>query len=414
MTTPLELSQLPGSNRVSLDALVEREHRRGQRRRWLWAGAMVFALAAIATAAFALKPRPVPMAARFRTQALSQGPLVHEVSATGHLEATSAVSVGAEVSGRIDTVTVDFNSRVTKGQVLATFDKSVLTAQVAQTRALLAAAKAQSAQAKLDAEQAERSLARANSLFAQQSQSAQEHEAALTAAHLARARVEATTAQIEAQNAALEVAVSSLAHADVRAPSDGVVISRNIEPGQTVASMLQSPVLFTVAADLKHMQVVASVDEADVADVAVGQSASFSVTAWPDRTFTGEVVQVRNAPIIAQDVVSYGVVVAIDNADLALKPGMTASVHIRTASLDATLKAPSTALHFTPPGQKRVPQEGALWLLEGETVRKVVVTPGLSDGELTAISGTDAPVGALAIVDLTTEGRRAYGIDIKR
>ncbi len=398
----------------SLEQLIDREKRRARARRWWWAAGAIAAVGLAVGLFFALRPRPVPLTARFRTQPVTVGPVVHEVSATGHLEAVSEVPVGAEVSGRIASVEVDFNSQVKAGQVLARFDKSVLSAQVAQTRALLAAAKAQLSQARFDAQQSERTLARAKVLYAQKSQSEQEFEAALTAAQLSRGRVEAATAQVAAQEAALEVAQGNLAHAEILAPGDGVIIARNVDPGQTVASMLQSPVLFTVAADLVRMRVVAAVDEADIAEVKAGQAATFTVTAWPDRVFDGKVVEVRNAPQIVQDVVTYGVVVEVDNSDLALKPGMTATVHVRTAAIASADRVPATALHFTPPGEHRTHDEPALWVLEDGALRKVLVAPGISDGEFTAVSPGAVKAGAAVVVDLSPEGRRAYGIDVKR
>lgn len=414
MTAPLQLVHSTASAPPpSLSDLVAREQRRARRRRLGWAAAAIAAILAIGAAVWLLRPKPVPIAARFRAQPVTSGAVVHEVSATGHLEPVSAVTIGAEVSGRVASVEVDFNARVKAGQVLARFDQTVLEAQAAQTRAMLAAAKAQAAQARFDAEHANRAAARAAQLFRQKGISEQEHEAATTAARLALARVDATAAQVAAQEAALAVARSNLAHAEVRAPSDGIVITRNVEPGQTFASMLQAPVLFTLAGDLERMEVVAAVDEADIADVRPGQPATFTVTAWPGRTFTGAVAEVRNSPIIVQDVVSYGVVVAVDNRDLALKPGMTASVRIRTAAVDATPRVPSAALHFTPPGHKRTPGEGAVFVLADGAPRKVAVQPGISDGELTAIAAGAIPDGAAVLVDLTADGRRAYGPDAR-
>ena len=418
MGAPLQLvtpSKPAGaSSAPSLERLVAREKRQARRRRLWWgAGALVVVGLAVGLG-LALRPKPVPLSARFRTQAVTVGSVVHEVSATGHLEAVSEVPVGAEVSGRIESVEVDFNSPVKAGQVLARFDKRVLSAQVAQTRALLAAAKAQLAQAKVDAQQSERLFARAKVLYAQKTQSEQEYEASQTAAQLSRARVDAVAAQVAAQEAALDVAQGNLAHAEIRAPGDGVIIARNVDPGQTVASMLQAPVLFSVAADLVRMRVVAAVDEADIAEVKPGQPATFTVTAWPERVFNGKVIEVRNAPQIMQDVVTYGVVGEVDNSDLALKPGMTATVRIRTAAVESSDRVPAIALHFTPPGEHRAHGEPAVWLLENDALRKVTVVPGISDGDVTAVAAGAVQAGAVVVVDVTPEGRRAYGLDVKR
>lgn len=403
---PLPLRPVPA--RTSLQQLVDQEHRRARRRWIIWLSGAVVALALAAALALLLRPKPVPMVARFRTQPVSTGPVVHEVNATGRLEAVSAVSVGAEISGRIDFVDVDFNSRVTQGQVLARFDRRTLDAQLAQTRATLAAAKAAVAQASFDREQAQRNLSRANAIFDKGGISASDHETAVTAASLSEARVQAAKAQLAAQEAALSVAKNNLDHAEVRAPVDGMVISRNVDPGQTVASLLQSPTLFLVATDLVHMRAIASVDEADIGDVQQGQRATFTVNAYPDRIYQGVVTEVRNAPVIVQDVVTYGVVVTVENEDLSLRPGMTAAVHVRTAEQKDGARVANGALRFTPPGSKRERGQQVVFVLEAGQPKAVAVKTGVSDGELTAVEGAPAE-GTALLVDLTPEGRRFYG-----
>jgi HlyD family secretion protein len=187
------------------------------------------------------------------------------------------------------------------------------------------------------------------------------------------------------------------------------VITRNVDPGQTVASLLQSPLLFLVATDLQHLRVIAAVDEADIGDVKQGQRATFTVNAYPDRVFDGVVTEVRNSPVIVQDVVTYGVVVTVDNADLSLRPGMTAAVHVRTAAASDTLRVPSAALHFTPPGVTRERGKGTVFVLENGAIVPVPVTAGVSDVELTAVS-QGPQVGTQVLVDLTPEGSKAYGL----
>jgi HlyD family secretion protein len=178
--------------------------------------------------------------------------------------------------------------------------------------------------------------------------------------------------------------------------------------------MLQTPVLFTVAADLRKMRVIAAVDEADVGEVGVGQAATFTVNAFQDRAFVGVVTEVRNSPVIVQDVVTYGTVVEVENVDLALKPGMTANVRIRTASARDALRAPSAALRFEPPGEATSGAQGlGVWVLDGSALRRVGVTAGVSDGEQTAIeprvSGS-LGVGEAVLTELTPLGRKAYGV----
>lgn len=374
---------------------------------WLTIG-LVTALIIVA-AIIASRPRPVPMAARFRTAVPTKGDVVREVRATGALEAVSTVIVGAEISGRIASVEVDFNQHVTAGQVLARFDVAALEAQRAQSAAVALGAKAQLAQARSDLEQAMRNKLRSDALFAQKAQTDAEHEAAVTALSIAQARVAAGEATLAAQTALATVARTNLDHAIIRAPIDGVIITRNIDPGQTVASMLATPVLFTVAADLRKMEVLASVDEADIAEVKTGQSVTFTVTAFPDRTFEGTVTEVRNAARTVQDVVTYGVVVAVDNLDLALKPGMTASVKIRTGFAPQVQRVPNAALHFTPPGQAKSEQP-RVWWLEGDTLTNRAVTTGLTDGEETALVAGELPPNVALLVDLSPEGKKAYGL----
>ncbi|MBL8916203.1 MAG: efflux RND transporter periplasmic adaptor subunit [Archangium sp.] len=393
---------------TTLPALIERERAR-RRRLFTWLAIGLVALGGLGAVLAFTRPRPVPMAARFRTAPLTTGDVIREVRATGALEAVSTVSVGAEISGRIATVEVDFNQRVTAGQVLARFDVAALEAQRAQSAAVALGARAQLEQAKSDFEQAQRTKTRSDTLFAQKVQTDAEHEAAVTALSIARARVAASEATLAAQTALATVARTNLEHAIIRAPIDGVIITRNIDPGQTVASMFATPVLFTVAADLRKMEVLASVDEADIAQVTPGQTATFTVTAFPNRVFEGSVTEVRNAARIVQDVVTYGVVVSVDNLDLALRPGMTASVKIRTGFTGQTTRVPNAALRFTPPGQPKS-ADTRVWWLDGDTLQSRTVQPGLTDGEDTALADPGLPANVALLVDLSPEGKKAYGL----
>lgn len=399
----------PARERVALPELIQREQKRLRRRRWAWALAVVLVGAAAGAAWWWARPRPVPLAARFRAQPVVHGELVRDVRATGHVAAVSTVTVGAEISGRVAKVEVDYDDRVKAGQVLARFDRDALEAQRAQASAMALSARAQVAQARFDFAQARRNKARSDDLYARQVLSAAESESATTAFELAQARLGAAEAGLAAQEASATISRTNLDHAIVRAPIDGVIISRNIDPGQTVASMLQTPVLFVVAADLRQMEVEAAVDEADISTVRPGQSATFTVTAWPERTFTGTVTEVRNAAKVVQDVVTYAAVIAVANDDLSLKPGMTASVRIRTGVAPDADQVPNPALHFTPPGETRAATP-SVWVLEGATLVRHPVTPGLSDGERTAIAPGALPLDAGVLVDLTAEGKKAYGL----
>ena len=395
--------------RHALSQLIEREAIRRRNRRtfwWIVAAAMPVLAAGIW---YALQPAPVPFAERFRMQQAVRGDLVREVLATGNVAAVTTVQVGAEISGRIASVEVDYNSPVKAGQVLARIDPTALEAQLTQAEGALASAEAALDQARTDNERAATDLARAERLHASKLIADAEYEAAVTKALLARQRVDAASAQVAAQQGQTRLARFNLDRATIVSPIDGIVITRNIDPGQTVASVLQTPVLFTVAEDLRKMRVIAAVDEADIGEVKQGQNANFSVDAYPDRRFEGVVTEVRNSPVIVQDVVTYGTVIDVANPDLALKPGMTASVRIRTASAKDVLSVPVAALNFVPPGES-AGKGPAVWVASEGSLHRVPVTRGISNGELTAVASNGLKPGDDVVVDFTPEGRRFYGL----
>ena len=396
----------------TLEEIIDREASRKRRRRMLGWGLLAVAAAVAFGAWLILRPRPAPLAARFRFEPVSHGNVVREVRATGHVEAVTTVQVGAEISGKIASVEVDYNARVTAGQVLARFDRESLLAQLAQAQATLAASRAAVAQASTDRDRTARDLVRVERLYGDKVLSDSDHDNAVAAARLNDERVNSAQAQLAAQQAAYSVARTNLDHSIIRAPIDGVVITRNVDPGQTVASALQTPILFQVAADLRKMRVVAAVDEADIGEVAVGQRAVFTVNAYPERLFEGRVTEVRNSPVVVQDVVTYGTVIEVDNLDLALKPGMTASARVRTASAVDVTRVPAAALRFTPPGSSAsAPGEPGVWVLEpSDGLRRIPVVPGVSDGELTAVAPGPVAPGRTVVTELTPEGRKAYGL----
>ncbi len=393
---------------TSLPELIKREHHRHRRRQLTW---LILGLVVIAGSILAIvltRPGPVPLSARFRTAVVRRADLIREVRATGAVNAVSMVSVGAEISGRVAAVEVDFNQQVSVGQVLARFDVQALEAQRAQSAALALSSRAQVAQAASDLAQAQQNKARSDALFSAKAQSDIEHEQATTALAVARARLAASQATLAAQGAVATVARTNLEHAVIRSPIDGVIITRNIDPGQTVASIMTTPVLFTIAADLRKMEVLAAIDEADIAEVEVGQAAEFTVTAWQGRSFAGRVTEVRNAARTVQDVVTYGAIVEVDNPDLALRPGMTASVRVRTGFVGAALQVPNASLLLTPPGEAK--QAGpAVWTIVDGKLMPTPVHPGLTDGEQTALADGDLPADAIVLVDLSPLGKKAYG-----
>ena len=397
------------ARRRSLADLVDAEAKRQAHRRLIWGFLGIAVVARLLALWMVLRPRPVPLAARFRAEPASVGDVVREVRATGHVEAVTTVQVGAEISGRIATVLVDYNDNVKAGQVLARFDRESLLAQQAQALASLAAARSSLEQAKTDRDHTATDFARVDRLHKDGALSDTDFDNAQAAARLAAQRVTAADANMGAQQAAYNLARTNLDHSIIVAPIDGTVITRNIDPGQTVASVFQTPVLFTVAADLRKMRVIAAIDEADIGEVAARQRATFTVNAYPDRTFEGIVTEVRNSPIIVQDVVTYGAVIEVDNLDFALKPGLTASARIRTASATAALHVPAAATRFTPPGETRTSTAG-VWLVEGEALRHVDVTPGITDGEVTAIAPGSIEAGHALLVDLTPAGKKFYGL----
>ena len=334
---------------------------------------------------------------------------MREVRASGSVDALTTVDVGAQTSGRIASVEADYNDHVTAGQVLARFDLTPLEAQLAQAQANLEATRWALEQAKSDSDKSHRDLARAEALWKDKILSAADHETSANTSRLAEQRVTAAEAQLAAQEAANKIARTNLDYAVIKAPIDGMIVKRNIDPGQTLASVFQTPVLFSLAADLRKMRVVVPVDEADIGEVAAGQHVTFTVDAYPERVFQGVVTRVRYSPVTVQDVVTYGTEVEVNNSDLALRPGMTAAARIRTAFAARALRVPSPALRFTPPGEKSSDGPG-VWTLDGGSLRRVAVRRGVSDGELTEIAPGALAVGSSVLVELTPEGRKAYGI----
>ncbi len=272
---------------------------------------------------------------KFRTDKVTRGNVVVQVRATGTLNPPLTIEIGSQVSGTIAKLSVDFNSVVKKGQVVAVIDSTFLYAAVQQ-----AEANVERNQAALN--QAKRTLDREQDLFNKSLVSQADLDAAV-------ATYEADVAQLKQTQAALYQAQVNLQYAIIKAPSDGVIIERDVDVGQTVAASLQAPKLFLLATDLKHMQVEASVDEADIGQIKDGQTVTFTVDAYPDQTFQGVVTQVRMNPVTVQNVVTYTVIIAVDNPDLKLRPGMTATASILVDKRENVLRVPTLAIRFQPP-----------------------------------------------------------------
>lgn len=284
------------------------------------------------------------------TAAVDRGDVADVVGATGTLEPVTMVQVGSQVSGTIASLHADFNTVVKQGQVIARLDPSLFEARLGQARANLAAARAATDRQKAAADDAASKLARAQELSRQDLLPASDLETARTAAQSAAAQLKEAEAAVSQADASVTQADVDLTHTVITAPIDGVVIARSVDVGQTVAASLQAPVLFEIANDLTRMQVKASIDEADVGRVRVGQDVSFRVDAYPDREFPGQVQQVRLQPVTDQNVVTYNTIIAVDNTEQLLMPGMTATVSVVVRRSQDVLRLPVAALRFRPEG----------------------------------------------------------------
>ncbi len=286
----------------------------------------------------------------YRTQPVTRGSISATVSATGSVNPVEMVDVGTQVSGTIKEIYVDYNSRVTKGQLVAMLDTDMLQSRVDEVKASLALAQARVTSAKASAADADRTFRRNKELWSRNLIARSELDAAETKLSLARASLAEHNAQVVQAKASLKQAETSLGYARIVSPVDGVVIARKVDVGQTVAASLQTPTLFSIARDLTRMQIEASVDEADIGRIAEGQKAICRFDAWPDTTFEGTVTQVRLKSTVVSNVVTYTVIIRVDNSELKLKPSMTANVTIVTEEKKDVLKVPAAALRFTPPG----------------------------------------------------------------
>jgi HlyD family secretion protein len=281
----------------------------------------------------------------YQTATVTRGAITQLVTATGTLNPVTNVQVGSQVSGNIQKLFADFNSEVKAGQTVAQIDPALFQAAVTQAEGDLATAQAALELAKLNA-------TRIQKLFTEKNSSQQDLDSAIATLHQAEGNV-------KIKQGALDRAKADLDHCTITSPVDGVVISRNVDVGQTVAASLQAPVIFQIANDLTKMQIDSNVAEADVGAVEVGQDVDFTVDAFPTRTFHGKVVQVRNAPITVQNVVTYDTVIGVDNKDLKLKPGMTANVSIIIAHKDNVLQLKNAALRFRPPEAAAEPKKSS-------------------------------------------------------
>jgi HlyD family secretion protein len=378
---------------------------------------------------------------------VERGGLVGKVTATGALAATVTVQVGSQVSGRIAELYADFGQRVKKGQVVARLDPQLYAAALEQARANRDAAAGQLAEARAKAENAQRQYQRSKELGEKNLISPQELDGKTSKAVGAKAAVQAAEGDLAQAMAALHQAKVNIGYTTIVSPINGVVISRNVDVGQTVAASLQAPTLFTIAEDLGKMQVHAAVSEADVGKLLPGMPASFVVDAYPDQRFQGVIRQIRDAPQSLQNVVTYDAVIEVDNPDHKLRPGMTANVTFIYAERKDVLRIPTAALRFRPPPELLAAAAGApassakehkkghkkdlaagggeptslalsppaadsrshrsVWVLRGEQPVEVPVEVGVADGSRVEVTAGDLHEGDMLITDAVSKAERA-------
>jgi HlyD family secretion protein len=410
--------------------------------------AVVVVLVAASVAGWLLTSGDGKPKLQFETSKVEKGKVVAKVTASGLLSAIVTVQVGSQVSGRIAALYADWNSPVKKGQLIAKIDPALYQASVDQARANLAAAQGNLAKARVQAVDARRQYARQKELAARKLNAQADLDTAQANADAADAQVAAIEGNVAQARAALKSAEVNLAYTNIVSPTNGTVISRNVDVGQTVAASLQAPTIFVIAEDLAKMQVDTSVAEADVGRLKAGMPASFTVDAYPGEVFRGKVRQVRNAPQTVQNVVTYDAVIDVANPDLKLKPGMTANVTFVYAEKDDVLKVPNAALRFRPPpsllgdakggngpsgprpggtgsaaaagggggggGGLRAgasggrpgeaPDRRTVWTLADDKPAPQKVKTGISDGSFTEVVEGDLKVGDVVITDALGAG----------
>lgn len=335
----------------------------------------------------------------YKTEKIERATISKYVTATGTINPVRTVIIGSQVTGLISKLYADFNSVVKAGQIVAQVDPIPFEHQVKKAEAALATAVASLQKAKVNSKNNRRTYHRSKKLFAKKVVSIEDLDAARTTYYAGMADVKLAEAQVLQAKASLEIAKTDLKHTVIVSPLNGIVISRNVDVGQTVVSSFQTPTLFNIAEDLVHMQVNTNVDEADIGMIKVGQDAKFTVDAFPEDLFEGKVSEIRMAPIIFQNVVTYDTIISVDNSSLKLKPGMTANTSILVASSENVLRVPNAALRYTPSESLRTEANKKtftdrkfarkttthIWLLDNGTLKQVPVKLGIGDDSFTEI-----------------------------
>jgi HlyD family secretion protein len=356
---------------------------------------VLLALTGLSAAMYARRGNAAP---EIGTDVVSRGSIVRVVSASGTLEAVETVQVGTQVSGSVQRLYADYNSIVRKGQVLARLDPLLIQADITRAEATLRGAEADRERLAVMVSDTDTKLQRAQTLAARQLIAATDLQAAEIAKKTAEAQLRAADAQVRQARATLSQQQVNLAKTVIASPIDGIVISRAVDVGQTVAASLQAPTLFTIAADLSQMQVNANIDESDLGAIQDGMPVTFKVDAYPTDTFRGVVKQIRLNPVVQQNVVTYAAIVSAPNAEFKLKPGMTANLTMEVARRDDVLRVPVSALRFRPSAAVLArfggvskspsrPDPGTVWVFENDTLRAVTVKTGVTDGMFTEIVG---------------------------
>lgn len=416
------MSNTPSVADADLAKIIQSEPARGRFRILRWLIAAVALALAVGGFAWFQSGSAVNAAPQYQTEPLGQGNLRVTVSATGKLAPINQVDVGSELSGTIEAVLVDDNDRVRKGQVLARLDVAKLRDQIAKSKAVIASAEAKVLQTVATVKEARANLGRLRQvakLSGGKVPAPTELETAEATVERAIADEASARAAVEEARATLRTNETDLAKASIRSPIDGVVLQRKVEPGQTVAASLQAPVLFTLAENLAQMELQVDVDEADVGQVREGQSAAFTVDAYPNRSYPARIRQVRFGAETVNNVVTYKTILNVDNDDLSLRPGMTATAEIVTTERENVLLVPNAALRFTPPQPAEAQSSGGglvasllprpprslaprrqsanakggkavarqIWVLRDGQPVAVPVTVGSSDGRMTEVTG---------------------------
>ncbi len=341
----------------------------------------------------------------FVTAKLEKGDITEMVSASGTINPISNIDVGTQVSGRIQKIYVDYNSLVKKDQLLAEIDPSSFESNVAKEKANLDVAKAQVMSAEANRDYYKKHLDRVIKLNQQSYSADKELDEAQKNYDTAVANVALYKAQVEQAQAALDYNKIQLGYTKIISPVDGIIVSKSVEEGQTVAASFETPTLFNVAEDLTKMQIEASVVEADIAKVKEGQNVQFNVDSFPNETFHGIVTQVRNEAVTTSNVVTYEVVIAVNNEELKFKPGMTANVEIITANEKDVFTVPNKALRFSMNEDVRYQQKG-IWILENGHPKRIEITSGVYDDNNTQIDGNQLKKGMEVIIEKASASGR--------